>query len=88
MSSIVPGVYMREQVEALQATLEDGGEIGQVEYLNPEVIAEVIVNELMNPKVIDEREYLRKLEWTINEDFAKVRDSGVKQPAIWSRIDM
>ena len=79
---------MREQVEALQATLEDGGEIGQVEYLNPEVIAEVIVNELMNPKVIDEREYVRKLEWNIYEDFAKVRDSGVKQPAIWSRIDM
>jgi hypothetical protein len=52
------------------------------------LIAEVIVNELMNPKVIDEREYVRKLEWNIYEDFAKFRDSGAKPPAIWSRIDM
>ena len=42
----------------------------------------------MNPQVIDEREFVRKLEWNIYEDFAKVRDSGVKAPAMWSQVNM
>jgi hypothetical protein len=52
------------------------------------MIAEVISNELMNPSVIDERDFVRKLEWNIYEDFAKVRDSGISPPTIWSKIDM
>ena len=42
----------------------------------------------MNPQVIDERDFVRKLEWNIYEDFSKVRDSGVKAPALWSQVSM
>ena len=59
-----------------------------MQFLSPDLIAEMIATELLNPQVIDERNFVSKLEWNIYEDFAKVRDSGVKPPALWSKIDM
>jgi hypothetical protein len=59
-----------------------------VQLLSPDLIADLVANELMNPQVIDERDFVRKLEWNIYEDFAKVRDSGVKAPTMWSQVNM
>ena len=49
-------------------------------------MAEVIVDELLDPKVVDEREYCRKVEWKVYEDFAKTR--GSKEPECYSKINM
>lgn len=35
------------------------------------MIAEIIVDELFNHKAIDEREFVKKMEWNVYEDFAK-----------------
>lgn len=56
------------------------------EYLDPKVIAEVIVDELLNNKVVDEREFVRKMEWNVYEDFEKTR--RVKQPEVYQKINM
>ncbi len=50
------------------------------------MIAEIIVDELLNHKAIDEREFVKKMEWNVYEDFAKT--SGLKQPEIYKRITM
>jgi hypothetical protein len=52
------------------------------------MIAEVIVNELFNTQVIDDRDFVRKLEWNVYEDFAKIRDSAIKAPEIYTKIEM
>jgi len=66
-------------VDTLTATKESQT-TEDIQYLAPQVIADVISKELLNSQVIDEREYVRKLEWNVYEDFAKVRDSGIKAP--------
>jgi hypothetical protein len=46
------------------------------------------LDELLNSKVVDEREFVRKLEWNVYEDFAKIRDKKIRVPEIYSRINM
>jgi hypothetical protein len=43
------------------------------EFLDPKMIAEIVVDELLNHKVIDEREFVKKMEWNVYEDFVKTR---------------
>lgn len=57
--------------------IEDSKQNGDVQYLDPKTIAEIIVDELLNEKQIDAREYVRKLEWNIYEDFSQIRDKNL-----------
>ena len=36
--------------------------------------------------MVDEREFVRKQEWNVYTDFAKIRDSGIVAPEAWEKI--
>jgi hypothetical protein len=42
----------------------------------------------MDPRTVNAREYVRRLEWNVYEDFARIRDSGIKAPEFYTKIDM
>ena len=84
----MPGIYSEEQFNNLKLqddrvthTDED------VKYLDPMLIAEIVVKELLDPKATDPREYVKRIEWNIYEDFAQVRNSEIKPPSLYTSFN-
>ncbi|TNV82221.1 hypothetical protein FGO68_gene9449 [Halteria grandinella] len=87
LSSFLPGLYEQEQAGYMQVG-DSSAAAGQdhFEYLDLKMIAELIVDELLNEGVTDQREYVRRAEWNVYEHFEKTK--AFKQPEFYKLIQM
>ena len=67
LSSFLPGIYSKEQLEYYLDAPES------VELLNPTMVADAILTELLEPSVVSMRDYVKNPEWCAYTHFSALR---------------